>query len=194
MRLSYVPHCPRCDSGKKKRVLIENTDAHPATKPSLACGSCYATMEVDDGFTITDPCVVMALGGLIAKTHGDGGRTVGAFEIVEFGFTTANAGKPDYRVVLEAREAPGYRVEIQACTILDALATRKPDILDEQKVLRRATMPHVLVQAVDSLNYIGFRGRHRSRNDEQHWVYLDRSNNGEEPLSYRIKMTWPYGV
>lgn len=194
MRLSYSPHCPRCDSGKKKRVLIENTDVQPDKKPSFACGSCYATMEYDYSMIITDPCVVMAIGGLIAKTHGDNGRTVGAFEIVEFGPLTANCGKPDYFVTLEAREAQGYRVTIQAQTALGALPSRKPDIADEQKILRRATMPHVLVQAVDSLNYIGFRGRHRSRDQEQHWVYLDRSNNGEEPLSYRIKMTWPFGV
>jgi hypothetical protein len=133
--------------------------------------------------------MINALKALVSKEHGDGGKTVGEFEITDWGLL--KPGAEDYRVVLEAKSAAGYKVEIQACKQLVPLSSRKPDIADEQKVLRRATMPHVLVQAVDALNYQGFRGRHRSRDNEQHWVYLDLEPNRPARFVWRVKMTWP---
>lgn len=194
MRLSHAPYCPKCDSGKKPHVIVELDDTLPAIKPLLYCGSCWGRMFIDwaGAFTMKEPCVIQAVENLIVEVFGDCGRTAGAFEIIDWGDLTDN-GKAHYRVVLAAREAPEYRVEIHACTRLAALSSPKPQIVNEQKVLRRATMPHVLVQAVDTLNHLGFRGRHRSRDQKENWVYLDHESREHEQLSYRAKMTWPIG-
>jgi hypothetical protein len=194
MRLSRLPVCLNCDHGKKSRVTVEMVDSLPESEPQLICGSCWGQMVVNPGstFIIKEERLIGFVERLVAKNHGDNGRTVGAFEIVGWGDHTERVDQPDYRIVLEAREAPGYEVEIQSCSQLAPLFTARPHS-DEQTILRRATMPHVLVQAVDSLNYAGFRGRHRYYDAKRHWVYLDREGFNPQQRSYRCKLSWPVG-
>ncbi|RTL37746.1 MAG: hypothetical protein EKK48_23980 [Candidatus Melainabacteria bacterium] len=190
MRFYHLPQCPRCDSGKIPRVVVDFSNADCTDE--RFCGSCSTKLTGITPFSIDDERTIQAVKGLISKKHGDGGETVGEFEIVEWAYFRTDPCQPDYYVVLQARDAPGYTVEIQAIKKKNSVVTFRPVYPDdEHKVLRRATMPHVLVQAIDAMNGLGFRGCQRSHDRHENWVYLDLPPQESDRLYWRIKMSWP---
>jgi hypothetical protein len=211
MKIARPPYCPKCHyDGDPKGTINQNlvvmdqaSNSAPAatlnccpweaTQPNqlfpllshLRCSTCFGPMYLGNNLWIEVPQgnLQTVVPELVAKhrfaikqwdqPHQD--------ELVQKGY--------GFDLHLVNRDYPQVAVELNW-----ALQTSNKAALSiDSDALKLATVPHLLVKAIDLLQHYGFRCTQRSRDEAQNWIYFESNSGTLEHLKlrYRAKVVWP---